>query len=130
MCIPPITLEDGMPMRSLLLLLVLPAFSCSAAADSGNGASAAADARQIARFKPFRNESDQIVLGDLIVENRRDRIELYGSLTITRDKPGLERARALKRLVDAAVDALQAGALPERIHLKQTDSVASPFAPD
>jgi hypothetical protein len=119
-----------MTMRLIFLLLALPAFSCAATAKDADGTAAAPDAGRLARFKPFRNESDQIVLGDLVVENRLDRIELYGSLAITRDKAGLELAQAVRRLIDATIGAMQAGTLPDRIRLKPTDSVASPFAPD
>lgn len=121
-----------MLMRPILLLLALPAFSCAAAPDRTDraGRAAASHAGDVARFRPFRNESDQVVLGELVIENRRDRIELYGALTITRDKAGLERAQALKRLIDAAVGTLQASPLPDRIRIKPADNVASPFAPD
>lgn len=118
-----------MNMRAIIPLLALPFFSCTAA-QAQPGGDDAKDAAQATRFKPFRNESDSIALGDLTVENRRDRIELYGALAITRDKAGLELARSLKRVVDATVDSLQASALPERIPLKPTDTVASPFAAD
>jgi hypothetical protein len=81
-------------------------------------------------LKPFQNESDSITVGDLVVENRLDRVELYGSFTITRDQAGLELAQALKLLIDATVDSLQATPLPARIRLRPTDTVASPFASD
>lgn len=119
-----------MNLRLALLLLALPACAGAATPDMAENASAASEARRAARFQPFRNESDTIVLGDLTIENRRDRIELYGALAITRDQAGLELARSLKRLIDATVDRLQASALPERIQLRSTDTVDSPFAAD
>ncbi len=79
-------------------------------------------------LKPFDNESESITIDGLTVENRIDQLEIYGSLSITRDQPGLERALMLKQLIDAAVEALQNdAALPDRITLQPTDSVDNPF---
>jgi hypothetical protein len=64
---------------------------------------------------PFANESDSLDIGGLTVENRTDRVSVYGSVDLTRDKQGLAHARELKTLVDAVVAALERqGALPDR----------------
>lgn len=77
---------------------------------------------------PFANESDSIAIDELTIENRLDQLELYGSLAITRDRLGLERALQLKAVLDAAVAALQAAPdLPEQLTLRPTDSVDNPF---
>ncbi len=79
-------------------------------------------------LKPFDNESDSMAIDELTVENRVDQLEIYGSLSVTRDKLGLERALRLKQIVDAAVKALQDdAALPDKIAFKPTDSVDNPF---
>ncbi len=79
-------------------------------------------------IRPFENESDSVGIDELTVENRVDQLEIYGSLSITRDKAGLERALQLKDIVDAAVKALQNdAALPDRIAFKPTDKVDNPF---
>ena len=79
-------------------------------------------------LKPFENESDSIAIDELTIENRVDQLEIYGSLSVTRDKLGLERALKLKAVVDAAVKALQEdAALPDKIAFKPTDSVDNPF---
>ena len=49
-------------------------------------------------FAPFKNESDAVTLGDLKIENREDHIAMYGRLALTRDRAGLEAAKALKEL--------------------------------
>lgn len=120
-----------MVLRAIVLLF--PFFAAGAAHAQGaappDGADAA-DLRRLARFKPFRNESQSVTLGELTVENRRDRIALYGSLVITRDKEGLALARSLKQLIDATVGELQAASLPDRVRNRPTDSVTSPFAED
>lgn len=79
------------------------------------------------RIKPFQNEQDSIAIGDLTVENRLDRIELYGSLHLTRDKQGLAQATALKELVDDTIKALQAEDLPDQVQNAPTDQVENPF---
>lgn len=58
-------------------------------------------------IKPFANESDSLRIGELTVENRTDRVSLYGSLDLTRDKQGLAQARELRALLDAVVRALE-----------------------
>lgn len=79
-------------------------------------------------IKPFQNEEESIAIGDLTIENRLDRIELYGSIQITRDKAGLQRARELKQLLDATVKALQAEKdLPDQVAAIPPDKVRNPF---
>lgn len=76
----------------------------------------------------FQNEADAMTIGELTIENRLDQLELYGSLSITRDQAGLQLALELKELIDAAVAHLQAVPnLPLAIATKPTDSVDNPF---
>ena len=79
-------------------------------------------------LKPFKNESDSLAIDELTIENRVDQLEIYGSISLTRDKLGLERALRLKAIIDATVKALQDdAALPDQITFKPTDSVDNPF---
>jgi hypothetical protein len=82
-------------------------------------------------FKPYSNESDSISIGSLTVENRLDRIDLYGSLSLTLDLEGLAHARKLKVLIDATLETLAAakanGVLPEHIKIAKTDTIPNPF---
>ena len=39
-------------------------------------------------IEPFANESDSLGIGGLTVENRTDRVSLYGSLDLTRASRG------------------------------------------
>lgn len=81
-----------------------------------------------APFIPFQNESDAYTLNELKLENRLDRISIYGSLDITKDKEGLQSAQLLKKLIDATVDELKRGRyLPDKITLATVESVANPF---
>lgn len=71
----------------------------------------------------FQNESEVMILKgqnhDLNIENRLDRVSLYGSVDITHDQEGLAQALRLKGVVDSMVSALSAeqlnGVLPASI---------------
>ncbi len=79
-------------------------------------------------LKPFENETDSLAIDELTIENRVDQLELYGSLSITRDQAGLARALQLKAVLDAAVAHLQAATdLPAQLSFRPTDSVDNPF---
>ncbi len=84
-------------------------------------------------FRPYENEADVIRMSDLNVENRLDRISVFGSVDLTRDKAGLKLATALKEVLDAVVHRLQQeendNNLPETISPpKATQFVKNPLA--
>ena len=80
------------------------------------------------KLQPFDNETQSLSLGDLTIENRLDQLEIYGSLSITRDQAGLALALQLKQLVDDTVAQLQlAQDLPTRLGTKPTDQIDNPF---
>ncbi len=58
-------------------------------------------------FSPFKNESDAVTLGDLKIENREDHVAIYGTLAITRDRSGLDGAKALKDLIERIIKELE-----------------------
>ena len=62
----------------------------------------------MAKLTPFADDATSISIGKLTIENGTDRIALYGSVDLTRDKQGLQHAQALKALLDQAVELLQA----------------------
>jgi hypothetical protein len=77
---------------------------------------------------PFANESESLRLDDLTIENRTDKVSLYGSIDITRDKRGLELAQTLKLLFDNLIKRLSQEDLPESIPPPQNiDEVKNPF---
>lgn len=71
----------------------------------------------------FKNESEVMIIRgenhDLNIENRLDRVSLYGSVDITRDAAGLEQALRLKGVLDSMVYVLNAeqlnGVLPAKV---------------
>lgn len=82
------------------------------------------------RITPFANESDALAIGGLSIENRVDRISIYGSLDITRDREGLADAERLKSLLDAIVATMKGESLPEAISIKPPEQILNPFADD
>ncbi|WP_424138525.1 hypothetical protein [Roseomonas chloroacetimidivorans] len=81
-------------------------------------------------FVPYANEVATMRLGQMTLENRVDRVSLYGSLDLTRDKVGLAQARRLRALLEATVAALEAEGdkLPDRVRTgEHTDQVKNPF---
>ena len=80
-------------------------------------------------FAPFKNESDAVTLGDLNIENREDHIAIYGRLALTRDRAGLEAAKALKELFGKIVNELENGPdLPVRVASAEApEKVKNPF---
>lgn len=58
-------------------------------------------------FMAYENDTDGFSAGNLHIKNGIDTITLEGSLSITKDKKGLDAALKLKRAVDAAIDALK-----------------------
>ena len=81
-------------------------------------------------LKPFADDDASMSIGELTVENSTDRIALYGSLDLTRDKQGLAHARALKALLDQAVQLLEADtSLPDTVPTPAAaGTVKNPFA--
>lgn len=68
------------------------------------------------KLTPFADDAASITIGELTVENGTDRIALYGSLDLTRDKQGLSHARALLSLLEQAIQGLEADkGLPDAV---------------
>ena len=78
---------------------------------------------------PFADDAASVSIGKLTVENGTDRIAFYGTLDLTRDKQGLAHARALKALLDQAMQVLEADkTLPDAIPAPAAaKTVANPF---
>ena len=80
-------------------------------------------------ISPFANESESVRIGDLTIENRMDRISIYGSIDLTRDRAGLAHARMLKAVLNKVVQVLESEKnLPDKIAPPDApDEVANPF---
>ena len=77
---------------------------------------------------PVENETQSIQIDELTIENRLDRIELYGALVITRDQMGLQRALEIQTLINATVQSLQAQTdLPQALVIKPSETIDNPF---
>lgn len=81
-------------------------------------------------FRPFADDVTVRTIGGLTLENGTGRIALHGSLDLTRDKAGLERARILKDAVAAIIAALAGEDLPDAVAEERpaTETVKNPFA--
>ncbi|KFG67916.1 hypothetical protein [Microvirga sp. BSC39] len=82
------------------------------------------------KFQPFSNDSASLSVGGFTIENGTDKVVLYGSLDVTRDKSGLKQARALKAAVDAIVRALDQdkALLDDSGPTEEPQQVKNPFA--
>lgn len=82
------------------------------------------------KLTPFADDAASVTIAKLTVENGTERLALYGSLDITRDKIGLRHALALKAIVDQAVQVLSADPnLPEQQPpADKPKTVRNPFA--
>ena len=81
------------------------------------------------KLTPFADDAASATIGTLTIENGTQQVSLYGSLDNTRDKVGLQRARALQAIIDQAVQALASDpALPERLPPSdKPKTVSNPF---
>jgi hypothetical protein len=80
------------------------------------------------KISPFANESESLNFGGLTIENREDRISIYGNIDITRDREGLDHARILKALFDDILATLTSSPLPDKISIDPAENVQNPFA--
>ncbi|CAH2602255.1 conserved protein of unknown function [Rhodovastum atsumiense] len=79
---------------------------------------------------PFADEATALCIAGLTIENRLDRVSMFGSIDLTRDRAGLRQARELRALLDAVVTTLEreGPSLPEAVAVGQRiDTVKNPF---
>ena len=82
------------------------------------------------KLKPYADDAASTSIGGLTIENGQDRVALYGNLDLTRDRGGLQHARALKAVVDEVVRTLEADThLPDQVPPpEKAPQVKNPFA--
>lgn len=78
-------------------------------------------------FMAYENETDSFEIDGLTIENRLDRISLYGTVDLTKDKEGYRKIIELKRIIDAAYAALKGKDLPDHIDIKKPETIKNPF---
>jgi hypothetical protein len=75
-------------------------------------------------FHPYQNESEQLVIDGLTIENREDRISIYGELVIT----DYATAAKLLNIFTAIYNALNnMNDLPDIIRVEKPEIVKNPF---
>jgi hypothetical protein len=84
----------------------------------------------MADLKPYADDAASLQIGELTLENGRERVAVHDSLDLTRDRAGLAHARALKAALDEVVRALEAEPrLPDQVAPPQAPKrVKNPFA--
>lgn len=78
-------------------------------------------------FVPYANEADVVEIGNLMLENRLDRITISGDVDLTMDAAGLAHARRLHEILGAVVARLEAQPLPDRLPPPEVKTVENPF---
>ncbi|AMO96742.1 hypothetical protein CFter6_4136 [Collimonas fungivorans] len=81
----------------------------------------------MSKFIPFSDESSTLTIGKLNVENRLDRVSLFGDLDLTLDQRGLEQAKTLQSLLNRVVEELESRSLPETLATAPVVKVSNPF---
>lgn len=83
------------------------------------------------KFAPFTDESHVIQINGLTIENRIDRVSVFGSIDFTNDNIGLDKALQVKQIIDAVVVQLECdskkGTLPNAVQIEKLVSVDNPF---
>lgn len=75
----------------------------------------------------FGNESEVLWIGDMTLENRVDRISVYGSFSLTRDKEGLRLAEAMRDVLNEIIAKMNSAELPEQVEIESPTEGLSPL---
>lgn len=79
-------------------------------------------------MEPYQNESETSTIGELTIENRLDRVSLYGSLDLTRDQAGLAAARRLHSILGEVILHLESSeGLPGKIKVVEPVEIENPL---
>ena len=78
-------------------------------------------------FVPYANEADVVQIGNLMLENRLDRITISGDVDLTLDQAGLAHARRLHAILGAVLEKLESQDLPARLPPPDVKTVDNPF---
>lgn len=78
-------------------------------------------------FIPYANESNVVYIGNLMIENRIDRITISGDIDLGADKVGLAYAKQLRQLLSDVVTALEVQNLPAKLPPPVVKTVPNPF---
>lgn len=83
------------------------------------------------KIKAFENEDQTAELGNLTIENRTDRISIFGDIDITKDAIGLKNALELKIFLDTVIAKLNFehdnNNLPKKIKEEKLKTINNPF---
>jgi hypothetical protein len=79
----------------------------------------------------FENESETTTVGDLLIENRVDRVTLSGSIDLTLDQDGLALTRTLIEhlgaIEKAMIEKRNSGTLPKKVQTTEPKAAGAVF---
>lgn len=82
-------------------------------------------------IKPFQNEFESASIDELTIENRLDRVSIYGRIEITADTEGRYKAVVLHAFLSGVLAELEKmehdGALPAKVVVDTPTEVGNPF---
>lgn len=58
-------------------------------------------------IEPFANDHQSIQIGELVIENQKDKIIIYGDIDLTLDSAGYEQAQRLHELTTKILQAFE-----------------------
>lgn len=79
------------------------------------------------KFVPFANEHDTFRIGNITIENRVDRVSIYGSTDLTLDLEGLNKAIKLLDFLQSVIDEMGKDKLSEHIEIVSPVKGVSPL---
>ncbi|MGM8900135.1 hypothetical protein [Psychrobacter sp. 1Y4] len=56
---------------------------------------------------PFANNHQSMQVGDLVIENQKDKVIIYGDIDLTLDASGYEHAQQLHELMSRVINAFE-----------------------
>ena len=73
-------------------------------------------------IEPFANDHQSMQIGDLVIENQKDKVIIYGDIDLTLDTLGYEQAEQLHELTGKIVKAFENQDLYSKKEIKSKEN--------
>ena len=73
-------------------------------------------------IQPFANDHQSMQIGDLVIENQKDKVIIYGDIDLTLDTLGYEQAEQLHELTGKIVKAFENQDLYSKKEIKSKEN--------
>ena len=73
-------------------------------------------------IEPFTNDHQSMQIGDLVIENQKDKVIIYGDIDLTLDTLGYEQAEQLHELTGKIVKAFENQDLYSKKEIKSKEN--------